>query len=317
MSLRNQLYRAGVLKSAHAGLPTVVIGNVVAGGGGKTPLVIALVKHLRSQGIDAGVVSRGYGRTCSTTLEVLENTPVSASGDEPALIRQATGAPVFVAVKRFDAAQALLAAYPMTHVVLCDDGLQHCALQRDVEVVVFDDRGVGNGWLLPAGPLREPWPARHNANRLLLHTGAKPAFSGFTSTRQLNSHAFAADGTSVPLADLRSQPIVALAAIANPEAFFSMLAACGLHLSQQISLPDHDSFSDFDITTYRSQIVLCTEKDAVKLFRLSADTSVTVLAVPLLFAPESAFFAAFDKLLAPLLTSALSQLPSNDGHKIA
>ena len=317
MWLRSRLYQTGIFKSTHAGVPTVVIGNVVAGGAGKTPLVVALVKHLQQQGIDAGVVSRGYGRTCSATLEVFESTPVSESGDEPALIKKASGAPVFVAAQRIDAALALLSAYPGTQVLVCDDGLQHHALQRDLEIVVFDDRGVGNGWMLPAGPLRESWPARLTEIDLLLHTGAQPAFAGFTSTRMLNSHAFAADGTSVALADLRNQHIVAMAAIANPEAFFSMLKACGLNLSREISLPDHDSFSAFDINAYRGQTVLCTEKDAIKLFRFSVDTSVTLLAVPLVFAPEPAFFAAFDKLLSPLLTPVLSQLPSVDGHKIA
>ena len=317
MWLRSLLYQAGIFKSTHAGVPTVVVGNVVAGGGGKTPLVVALVKHLQQQDIKAGVVSRGYGRACSATLEVLEITPISESGDEPALIRRASGAPVFVASQRIDAARALLSAYPGTQVLVCDDGLQHLSLQRDLEIVVFDDRGVGNGWLLPAGPLREPWPDRLADIDLLLHTGAQPAFAGFTSTRRLNSHAFAADGTSVALTDLRNQHVVAMAGIANPEAFFSMLKACGLTLSREISLQDHDSLSAFDINAYRGHTVLCTEKDAIKLFRCGVDASVTLLAVPLVFAPEPAFFAAFDKLLSPLLTPALSQLTSSDGHKIA
>lgn len=315
--LRRFFYQTGIFKLFHAGVPTIVIGNVVVGGGGKTPLVLALLKHLQQKGIQAGVVSRGYGRAGAETREVFENTPVFESGDEPALIRRASGAPVFVAKKRIDAARALLAAYPATQVVVCDDGLQHYALQRDLEIAVFDDRGVGNGWLLPAGPLREPWPERLESIDLIIHTGQKPAFAGFTSNRELNSHAFAADGTAVALADLRKQPIMALAGIANPEAFFSMLRARGLQLEKTFSLPDHDDFSAFDMQGCHGKIVLCTEKDAVKLFSRAVDPSITLLAVPLDFAPEVAFFSAFDKCLSPLLKPLLSQLPSRDGHKTA
>ncbi|MFN3569899.1 MAG: tetraacyldisaccharide 4'-kinase, partial [Polaromonas sp.] len=158
--VRRSLYRANLLRSEKMPVPVVVVGNVVAGGAGKTPTVIALVQHLQAAGIRAGVVSRGYGRRGEGCLEVLPDTPPELSGDEPALIRRATHAPVFVAARRADAARALLAAHPATQLIVCDDGLQHYALQRDLEIAVFDDRGAGNGWLLPAGPLREPWPER-------------------------------------------------------------------------------------------------------------------------------------------------------------
>ena len=315
--LRRLFYQAGFFKSTHVGIPTIVIGNVVAGGGGKTPLVLSLVKHLQQRGIHAGVVSRGYGRIGTATREVLENTPIQESGDEPALIRRATGAPVFVASKRIDGAQALLAAYPDTQVLFCDDGLQHYALQRDIEIVVFDDRGVGNGWLLPAGPLRESWPARLAEVDLVLHTGQQPASAGFTSRRALHTHAFAADGSALALSELQNQDLVALAGIANPEAFFSMLRARGLQLVKTISLPDHDDFSGFDLSCCSGSVVLCTEKDAVKLFQRTIDPSITLLAVPLAFVPESAFFTAFDKLLSPLLLPVVSQLPSTNGHQTA
>ena len=313
--LRRLFYRAGLFKSFHAGVPTVVIGNVVAGGGGKTPLILALLKHLQQLGIHTGVVTRGYGRTSTATVEVFENTPVNESGDEPALIRRTSGAPVFVASKRIDGARALLAAYPETQVLLCDDGLQHYALQRDIEVVVFDDRGVGNGWLLPAGPLRESWPARLTKTDLVLHTGQQPAFAGFRSSRNLHTHGFAADGTAVALADLQNQDVVALAGIANPEAFFLMLKSRGLQLEKTISLPDHDDFSGFDLNCCSGKVVLCTEKDAVKLFQRASDPSITLLAVPLAFAPEPAFFTAFDKLLLPLLIPIFSQLPLTNGYQ--
>lgn len=311
--LRHALYRSGFFPSARFKTPVIVVGNVVAGGAGKTPLVIALIQHLQAQGLRAGVVSRGYGRHADqASLEVMPNTPVQHSGDEPALIRRTTSAPVFVATRRTDALRALLAAYPATDVVVCDDGLQHYALQRDIEIAVFDDRGVGNGWLLPAGPLREPWPERQRQGvHLVLHTGQHPAFEGFTSRRQLAKHALAADGSQIALSSLRGQPLMALAGIASPDAFFAMLRACGLTLDKTFSLPDHHDFEKDDLSAYAGQTVLCTEKDAIKLFALPHLFGLRLLAVPLEFSPESAFFDALDELLNPLL----SPLPSSYGHQ--
>ncbi|MFC5523497.1 tetraacyldisaccharide 4'-kinase [Polaromonas jejuensis] len=318
--LRRALYRGGVLRSERFSVPVIVVGNVVAGGAGKTPLVMALVKHLQAQGLPVGVISRGYGRHGHKSLEVTPETSIQESGDEPALIKRATSAPVFVAPRRTDAVRALLAAYPATAVVVCDDGLQHYALQRDIEIAVFDDRGAGNGWLLPAGPLREPWPERKRLGLdLVLHTGQKPAFEGFTSRRQLADHALAADGRQVALSALRGRPLVALAGIATPEAFFAMLRARGLTLGKTIALPDHHDFADGGLSAYAGQTVLCTEKDAIKLFAMPALPGLELLAVPLAFSPEPAFFAAVDARLAPLLArplSQLSQLPSVHGHQI-
>ena len=308
---RRRLYQSGVFTSARAGVPVLVVGNVIAGGAGKTPLVMALVKHLQQRRLKVGVVSRGYGRAGELCREVFADTPVAASGDEPALIKRVTDAPVFIAKNRIDAARALLAAHPGTQLLVCDDGLQHYALARDVEVAVFDDRGVGNGWLLPAGPLREPWPQRlHGGIHLVLHTGQSPAFAGFTSSRRLADYAVDAHGNRVPLDSLKGQNLIALAAIAHPDAFFSMLIAKGLVLDQTISLPDHYDFSGYQLAVDKDCTVLCTEKDAVKLFGLPATASVRLLAVPLRFAPEPAFLDAVDALLAPLL----SQLPSRHGH---
>ena len=315
--LRRLAFRAGYFNSERLSVPVVVVGNVVAGGAGKTPVVIALVQHLQARGLQVGVVSRGYGRTSPHCLEVLPGTPIEASGDEPALIRRATGAPVFVASRRAEAARALLAAHPRTQLIVCDDGLQHYALQRDVEIAVFDERGVGNGWLLPAGPLREPWPERlrrgvRTGGRgvdLVLHTGARPAFDGFRSTRRLADHALRADGSRIALESLVGQPLLALAGIAKPEAFFAMLRARGLVLSETRALPDHYNFDSYPRKQDKGYTVICTEKDAVKLFSRQVDA----LAVPLEFSPEAPFFTALDALLAPLL----SPLPSSHGHQTA
>ena len=293
-ALRRQLYRWGWLKTGHLPVPVIVVGNVIAGGAGKTPVVMALVRHLQARGLRPGVISRGYGRRTDDCREVLAESDPQDVGDEPALIRRATGAPVFVARRRTEAARALLARNPGTQVILSDDGLQHYALARDIEICVFDDRGVGNGWLLPAGPLRERWPRPCD---LVLHSGEHPAFGGgFTATRALAQDAVASDGRRVPLDALAGKPVIALAAIARPEVFFGMLRARGLVLAETIALPDHFDFGGWQRPSGPEYPLVCTEKDAVKLWRRAPDA----LAVPLHFAPEPQFFAALDAKLSSL-----------------
>jgi tetraacyldisaccharide 4'-kinase len=293
--LRKTLYQVGWLTSERLPVPVLVVGNVVAGGAGKTPVVMAVVQHLQARGVRVGVISRGYGRSSQACLEVLPDSAVQDVGDEPALIKRRTSAPVFVAARRVQAARALLARYPHIQVLVCDDGLQHLHLQRDLEIGVFDDRGVGNGFLLPAGPLREPWPRPLD---LILHTGQQPAFAGFRAKRSLASHALRANGSQVALADLvPGKPLLALAAIAQPEAFFAMLRAQGLPLADTMALPDHHDFSQWAGNADGAYTVLCTEKDAVKLWAKEP----AALAVPLNFEPEPAFWTAFDQKVKPLL----------------
>lgn len=314
-----QLYRWHLLKTHLLPVPVVVVGNVVAGGGGKTPTVMALVQHLQACGLHPGVVSRGYGRKNHACLEVRPNSLISEVGDEPALILKTCNAPVFVANKRFDAATALLAAYPETDVIVCDDGLQHHALHHDMAITVFDDRGVGNGWLLPAGPLRQSWPSPTD---LVLHTGQQPALlngakmAGFTASRSLADYAVRADGSRVQLSSLPDkvdQPLLALAGIAKPEAFFAMLRAKGIPLAKTLALPDHYSFDSYSGINYAGYSLICTEKDAIKLWCTQPDA----LAVPLVFVPAAAFFDAFDALLKPFLhNSAIpKKLSSDHGHQ--
>lgn len=298
-AVRRALFRLGILKTERLEVPVVVVGNVVAGGSGKTPVVMAIVRHLQSQGVRVGVVSRGYGRSTTGCCEVLDESAPTATGDEPLLIRHSTGAPVFVAARRVEAARALRARYPDTQVIVSDDGLQHLAMARDVEICVFDDRGIGNGWLLPAGPLREKWPRPCD---LVLHTGSRPAFAGFNATRLLADYALGRDGTRTPLTELVDRKLVAVAAIAKPEAFFDMLRQRGLRLERCIALPDHHDFEDWTPAAPSGDTLLCTEKDAVKLWRKAPDA----LAVPLLFEPEAAFFSALD-----------ARLSSTDGYQAA
>jgi tetraacyldisaccharide 4'-kinase len=311
-ALRRQLYRWQWQKSLRVRVPVVVVGNVVAGGSGKTPVTIAVVEHLVATGWSVGVVSRGYGRSSTGCLEVTGITTPQEAGDEPLLIHQKTGAPVFVGPSRFDAASALLERYPQTQVLVCDDGLQHYGLFRDVEICVFDDRGCGNGWLLPSGPLREYWPralvasaGQNLTTTLALHTGQSPAFSGLRGQRSLANFGIRKNGERVSLGDLAapgSAPMIALAGTSQPEEFFTMLRAQGLTLQETLALPDHYDFDSWRGNKYLGHSLICTEKDAAKLWRVAPDA----IAVPLRFELEPAFWSQFDPLLQAASAAKLS-----------
>jgi tetraacyldisaccharide 4'-kinase len=271
-------------------VPVVVVGNVVAGGAGKTPLTMALVQHLQQRGWRVGVISRGHGRTTRDTRAVMPDSLPKEVGDEPLLIRQKTGAPVWVAALRAEAGRGLLQAHPEVNILVCDDGLQHWALARDLEICVMDERGVGNGWLLPAGPLREPWPRPVD---LLLHTGPNDLPGGFQAQRQLALMAHDAQGRSLALSSMIGQPVDAVAGLARPEAFFAMLRAAGLQLQHTTALPDHFDYAH-GAPAATDRPLLCTEKDATKLWQHQP----RALAVPLVLTPEAAFWQALDQRLA-------------------
>jgi len=312
LATRSRLYRAGVLPRVSLPLPVIVVGNVVAGGGGKTPVVMELVQHLRQRGLNPGVISRGYGRQTSDCREVLADSPAIEVGDEPLLIKRQAQVPVFVARQRVQAAQALLLAHPQTDVLLSDDGLQHLPLARDIEVCVFDERGLGNGRLLPAGPLREPWPRPVD---LILRSPATPELGGFRVTRRLQSFARRADGSRQGLADFSlpgHPPLLALAGTARPQAFFDMLTAQGLHPDRTLELPDHFDYSQWQPPTDQPYQVLCTDKDAVKLWPRWPD----VWAVGLLLHLEPGFYGALDQHLNRLLKTPLSSRDTH-GHTTA
>lgn len=271
-------------------VPVVVVGNVVAGGAGKTPVTMALVQHLQRQGWRPGVISRGHGRLGHEARCVLPHSLPCEVGDEPLLIQQKTGVPVWVAALRADAGKALLKQHPTVNILVCDDGLQHVVLARDLEICVMDERGVGNGWLLPAGPLREPWPKQVD---LLLHTGHNNLSDGFHAQRELASYAINAHGEHVALTRLSTQLVDAVAGLAQPEAFFSMLRDAGLSLQDTTPLPDHFDFANWPANALVRPL-LCTEKDAVKLWQHQPNA----LAVPLLMNIEPAFWHKLDCLLA-------------------
>lgn len=310
-------FSAGLRKKERLPVPVIVVGNVVVGGAGKTPTVLALLQHLQDRGWHPGVISRGYGRRGDGVVAVRAETPAHESGDEPALIARKSGVPVFVATQRAAAGRALLAAHPEIDILVCDDGLQHLPLERDLSIVVFDERGTGNGWLLPAGLLREPWPPARNARPapdLLLLQGRKPvgqaltpSLSGvaipstshaFRAQRRLGDQLLGALGHSQPLSSLQNQPVSALAGIARPFAFFEMLEERGLQLADQCALPDHaDDAAYVEALKGLGSTVVCTEKDAVKLWD-HPELAHTVWAATLELDIDPDFFAAVDHALA-------------------
>ena len=255
-------------------VPVLVVGNLIVGGAGKTPTVIAVVQALQARGHRPGIVSRGHGRRGSEPRSVSARhgfADAGELGDEPLLLARRTQVPVFVGRDRRATALALLRSHPAVDVIVADDGLQHLALHRDAEIVVFDERGVGNGLLLPAGPLREPLPMRGVPMRHILYTGgvASTPLPGALAQRALSlawplaawhagdSHAAQA------LATLRGQPLLAAAGLAAPEKFFGMLRQAGLQI-EALPLPDHFDFATLPWPA-QGPDVLVTEKDAVKL----------------------------------------------------
>ena len=259
---------------------------------------MALAKHLLAQEFKVGVISRGHGRQARDTRAVTSKSLPLDVGDEPLLIHQATGAPVWVGRARFDAAMGLLQAHPEVQILLCDDGLQHLALARDLEICVMDERGIGNGWLLPAGPLRETWPRPVDA---VLHTGpevSKLRAGAFNAPRQLADHALTADGQRIPLqslAKVNAPTLHAVAGLARPEAFFDMLRQSGLQLASTTGLPDHHDYQNWPSQPEKTW--LCTEKDAAKLWAHEPGA----LAVPLVVTPERGFWEMLDKRIDELL----------------
>ena len=313
--VRQLTYRLGWRTVQRASVPVIVVGNVVVGGAGKTPIVIAITRHLQSRGLRPGVLSRGYGRQGGDCRLVTAASLAQDVGDEPLLILQRTGAPVAVARSRIAAARALLRAVPGLDVLICDDGLQHRALHRDIEICLFDERGVGNGFLLPAGPLREPWP--RDVDLIVSAKAAEPGGTAHPVHRTLAEHAQRADGTKMALRDLAAlaarttRPLLAVAGIAQPQAFFAMLRERGLHPSRTLALPDHADFDPAQWLNDDGLTVVCTEKDAVKLWPLRPDA----WAVPLVVCLDARFWSALEQLLVVRGTQSIrAKLSSADGH---
>jgi tetraacyldisaccharide 4'-kinase len=289
--LRRLAYRRGWLRAVSVGVPVVIVGNISAGGSGKTPLVVWLVNWLRARGYRPGVVSRGYGGTARGCVEVQPGSAAAEVGDEPLLIRVKTDAPVVVGRDRVAAARTLLAAHPGVDLIVSDDGLQHYRLHRDVELAVIDAAtGLGNGWPLPAGPLREPVSRLDRVDAVIrvVRGAAQPAAHQPTAGWRADysaGHAYRLRDPmeKVRLAELPVRDWLAVTGIGRPQGFFDMLQAHGVRFSAR-AFPDHHAFRPQDLPA--DGAVLMTEKDAVKCL---AFAGTEWWAVELVVAPESGF----------------------------
>lgn len=298
---RDWSFQVGLKRARSAPVPVVVVGNLIVGGAGKTPTTLALVAGLRARGWTPGIISRGYGGQRTGTHAVEPDTDATQCGDEPLLLRRRSAAPVWTGRNRPDAADALCRAHPDVDILVSDDGLQHRALSRDAQVIVFDERGAGNGCCLPAGPLREPWVATPPERSVVVYNTAEPstAWPGHCARRKLGQLQtlgdwWAGNGRTLETEDLPKTALIAAAGIAEPERFFGMLEQRGLKFLR-CPLPDHAALDPRPWPQTGGR-VLVTEKDAVKLPPGSPDADRIVVAT-LDFELPSAFWAA----LLPLL----------------
>ena len=281
--LRHHAYKTGLLPSYRAPVPVMIIGNITVGGSGKTPLIIALLQHLQQQGIAVGVISRGYGGDSRQMPTLVHNHSLPASvGDEPCLIVDSTGAPMAVSPNRQHAITTLLEAYPNLQLIIADDGLQHYALQRDIEWIVVDaDRGFGNQQLLPTGFLREPLTRLKNAT-IIFHekphslSPYEPILESYLKsapplTMQLQpdhlEHLW--QPISAPAQQTCRLPITgdsvhAVSGIGYPQRFFDTLTELGFIVIPH-PYPDHYAFTIEDLLLYQEHPIIVTSKDAVKI----------------------------------------------------
>lgn len=266
-------YAAGLAQPHRVGVPVVVVGNLYVGGTGKTPLTIEIVRALRARGWSPGIVASGYGAAASEPRQVDARGRARDFGDEPLLMAEATGVPVAVGRDRVAAARLLRKLHPHIDLIVTDDGLQHRRLARDVEIAVIHYRGLGNGWLLPAGPLRDPPERLQDVSAVVFHGDIVPVriYSPhfFMRTQPRTVYALMDPSRSIELAELAREQrdkglrLLAAAGIGMPDRFFAMLRASGLQF-EALPLPDHYPFDANPFAGRRFDCALITEKDAVK-----------------------------------------------------
>ncbi len=295
VKLRRAAYRRGWLRTQRVNAPVVVVGNLVAGGSGKTPFAIALVEHLCARGWSPGVVSRGYGRRSRGQVEVDANTPPEQGGDEPALIARRTGVPVVVDADRVAAARRVIELG--ADIVVADDGLQHHRLHRDFEIEVVEaGRHYGNSRLLPAGPLREP--RREDAD-LRVENGddGLSAESSDPRFRLVGTTLYAKDGRAEPLASWRGRRVHGVAGIGHPRRFFDSLREAGLDVAEH-AFGDHHDYDEDELHFAERLAVVMTEKDWVKC---AAIAPANAWYLPVNAECSEGLFEMFDEKLAAKL----------------
>lgn len=267
--LRRALYRIGVLPTYRAPVPVVIIGNISVGGTGKTPVTEAVVKWAQQQGYSPAIISRGYGGQGPFPQQVTTTSQAEVVGDEPKLLAQRTGVPIVVSPNREQAITTLLQNAPQVNLIISDDGLQHYRLARDIEIVVIDgERGLGNGWRLPLGPLREPKQRLTQAD-IVVQNGGSEARYGWRFLLQPGSWRRVRDQQEVPVPQGES---IAVAGIGNPQRFFNTLQQAGLAVTETYEYADHHPFSAADFASIAPATnILMTEKDAAKCQAFAQD----------------------------------------------
>ena len=265
--VRRIFYRLKIFGSTHPGIPVIVVGNLTAGGSGKTPLVLRIAELLKERGWKPGIVSRGYGGSARQPREATIASDPAEVGDEPMLLARRSGCPVWVAPDRVAACRALREQHPECDVIVTDDGLQHYALRRDVEVCVVDARGFGNGFLQPAGPLREPPSRLRSVDAVVVH-GESPT-PGYRMTLEGDQLVRMTDARALRAAkSFAGQRVHAVAGIGDPKRFFLQLARFGIKVVPH-PFPDHHPFRAEDFAFGDADPVVMTEKDAVKCKRFA------------------------------------------------
>ena len=268
VALRRLLYRSGVMPSEKLSVPVIVVGNITVGGSGKTPLTLWLAQQMIEHGWHPGIISRGYGGTATTPQPVFSHSDPAQVGDEPLMMAQRNVCPVWIGQNRVTAAHALMQAHPECNVILSDDGLQHYRLQRDVEIAVVDGvRRFGNGYLLPAGPLREPLSRLDSVQAVVVHGGV--ASTGQYRMQLLGNRFYNLQQPNIVAhaADFDGQTVHAIAGIGHPQRFFTLLQNMGLQVRAH-PFPDHHCYTPAELAYPDADAILMTEKDAVKCARL-------------------------------------------------
>ena len=305
MWVRSVGYRLGWFTSHTVSVPVIVVGNISVGGTGKSPLVQAIVEHLFHLGWQPGIIARGYGGNSPYWPRIVETNDLAAEvGDEPLMLKKRCGRPIAVGSDRVASAQLLIDQCGCD-IIISDDGFQHLRLQRDIDIVVIDgERGLGNGWCLPAGPLREKSAGLQRADMIVINGDGSDRNTGLERLRKLHTMRIEGDrlmslgeDKQIALSALSRKTVHAITGLGNPNRFYQTLREAGLQINCH-TFPDHHQFSTNDFEFVKPEdIVVMTEKDAVKCRDLSMPGQCWVLPVVATLAAE--FFAELKSKLTP------------------